>query len=190
MIHAVIFDCFGVLYSGARHYVVSRAPHQHRQAVDELFSQADYGYITTAEFLQQVAAYISMTPEELATIMGRQYHRDEQMLASLARIRDAGTQTALLSNVNDTLIGKLFTPQELAALFNVVVTSSAVGMVKPHPEIYELAATKLGLLPEACLMIDDVVENVEGARRAGMDAVQFVSYDAYVAALAQRGIHA
>lgn len=84
-------------------------------------------------------------------------------------------KTAMLSNVGHGVIETLFTEQELGVLFDVVVRSSDVGHVKPEPEIYVLTATKLGLLPEECVMIDDIELHVDGARRAGMQAILYRS---------------
>jgi HAD superfamily hydrolase (TIGR01509 family) len=68
------------------------------------------------------------------------------------------------------VIDGLFTPEELESLFDVVVLSSEVGMVKPHPEIYELVAERLGVASGECIMIDDLPTNTAGAEAAGMQS--------------------
>jgi HAD superfamily hydrolase (TIGR01509 family) len=45
--------------------------------------------------------------------------------------------------------------------------------MKPEPQVYYLAAQSLGVEPQEALFIDDFVENVEGARRVGMQALHF-----------------
>jgi putative hydrolase of the HAD superfamily len=63
----------------------------------------------------------------------------------------------------------------LAGLFNVEVFSCEVGMVKPEPEIYEHALTRIGLSAEDCLFVGDGGSNeLEGARAVGLKTV-FVS---------------
>ena len=42
---------------------------------------------------------------------------------------------------------------------------------KPHPDIFLEAATRLGVLPEQCIVFEDAPLGVEAARRAGMRAV-------------------
>ena len=42
---------------------------------------------------------------------------------------------------------------------------------KPHPEIYLAAAARLGVEPENCLVVEDAVNGVEAARRAGCRCV-------------------
>jgi putative hydrolase of the HAD superfamily len=58
-------------------------------------------------------------------------------------------------------------------IFETVVDSAFVGCRKPEPRIYELTVERLGLPAEACLFIDDMLVNCEGARAMGMGAVHF-----------------
>jgi 2-haloacid dehalogenase len=54
------------------------------------------------------------------------------------------------------------------------VVSGEVGLVKPDPEIFELALRRFGLSRENCLFIDDNEPNVVGARQVGIAATRFV----------------
>jgi putative hydrolase of the HAD superfamily len=52
--------------------------------------------------------------------------------------------------------------------FRVVVLSSKVGLRKPNPEIYWLAARQMGVEPEKCAYLgDNPIRDVEGTRAAG-----------------------
>src|SRR5690606_10713487 len=81
----------------------------------------------------------------------------------------------LLSNVGDTFLDTLITDKERNELFDTVVLSSSVGMIKPSVEIYHHTAQRLGVEPDECVMIDDIPKNVEGANNAGMQGVLFTS---------------
>ena len=59
----------------------------------------------------------------------------------------------------------------LEELFDAWVISSEVGLRKPDPAIYELAAERLGLPPEACVYVDDLPGNLKPARALGMATV-------------------
>jgi putative hydrolase of the HAD superfamily len=59
----------------------------------------------------------------------------------------------------------------LALDFDAEVCSCSEEVAKPDPRVYLLAADRLGVLPEACLFVDDRDENLAGAERAGMRAV-------------------
>jgi putative hydrolase of the HAD superfamily len=58
-------------------------------------------------------------------------------------------------------------------IFEVVVDSGFVGCRKPESRIYEMTLERIGLPAEACLFVDDVLVNCEGARKAGITAVHF-----------------
>jgi HAD superfamily hydrolase (TIGR01509 family) len=53
-------------------------------------------------------------------------------------------------------------------LFSVVVTGDEVERGKPHPDIYLQTANKLGISPEACLVIEDALPGVAAAKAANM----------------------
>jgi glucose-1-phosphatase len=63
-----------------------------------------------------------------------------------------------------------------------------IGVMKPSPEAYKAAARKVGFEPSDCFFVDDLIENVEGARSAGMDAEQFTSYEVLRRHLVDRGV--
>ncbi len=54
-----------------------------------------------------------------------------------------------------------------------VTVSGDIKLIKPDVAIYELHARDFGLNPAATLFIDDTAINVEGAKAAGWQAVQF-----------------
>jgi epoxide hydrolase-like predicted phosphatase len=58
-------------------------------------------------------------------------------------------------------------------LFEDLVYSHEVGLEKPDPRIYALTCHRLGLPASAVLFVDDVPENIDAARAAGMRAVRF-----------------
>jgi len=55
--------------------------------------------------------------------------------------------------------------------FNATVTGSEVERKKPHPDLFLMAARRLHLSPEHCLVIEDAPNGIEAATRAGMAAL-------------------
>jgi putative hydrolase of the HAD superfamily len=78
---------------------------------------------------------------------------------------------SVLSNADVSLRARLEGELALQHLFDDIVVSAEVGMAKPTPAIFQLAADRLGLPPAACVFVDDWDRNVEAARALGMTAV-------------------
>lgn len=92
-------------------------------------------------------------------------------LALLARARSAGLKLAVCTAAPPANIAVAFERFGLGALVDTV-TSPADGLRgKPHPDIFDEAARRLGVAPEHCLVFEDAPLGIEAARRAGMAAV-------------------
>ncbi len=79
----------------------------------------------------------------------------------------------LLSNATRLLARDVAREPRFAGLFDAVVISAIEGFRKPEPEAFLIAAQRLNLPPDACVLIDDKVRNTEAAQEAGMHAVLY-----------------
>ena len=93
----------------------------------------------------------------------------DEMLSTVGALRKAGLRTSLVSNSWST---DHYDRAMLDGLFDDVVISGEVGLHKPQPEIYLLAAERIEVAPTACIFVDDLRENCEGAEAVGMTAVR------------------
>lgn len=96
---------------------------------------------------------------------------DEEVLALLTRARSR-VPVVLVSNATSELAAHL-RELELHDAFDHVVSSYDVGVAKPDPRIFEIAAGHAGVPPERCLFVDDRAENVDAARVLGMTGVVY-----------------
>ena len=65
---------------------------------------------------------------------------------------------------------------ELRPLFGTrMVTTGQLGMTKPDPQAFYACLSTLGFSAASALMIDDRIDNVDGARHAGLDAIHYTS---------------
>lgn len=69
-----------------------------------------------------------------------------------------------------------------------VTVSGDIGLIKPDIAIYEAHTKSFGLNPAATIFIDDSAPNIEGAKKAGWDAVLFTGAEQLRADLAERGV--
>lgn len=169
MIRGIIFDCFGVLTTDG--WLQFREQHFHEgtsgyRQISQLNRQADTGYITHDEFMEAIAELSHVDLKEVKNTLEQRspnntlfdYIRDE--LKPKYKI-------GLLSNASDDWTEELFSPDQVS-LFDEKVFSFQIGVDKPHPAMYETIASRMGLLPEECIFIDDREGFVAGAKDVGM----------------------
>ena len=135
----------------------------------ELLAGLETGALAAAQFEPRFAALLDVEPDRLIERLFGAMEADEAMLDGVRAARRAGARTALLSNSWGD--GLAYDPALLQELFDAWVISSEVGLRKPDPAIYELAAERLGLAAAACVFVDDLPGNLKPARALGMATV-------------------
>lgn len=174
MIKAIIFDCFGVLYRDNISMLYDAVPADKHQALKDIIHATDHGFIDRDEYYAAIADLGGITIDEVRAIEGRQHSRDDDMIAYSQTFKPA-YRVGLLSNIDVDTMGRLFPEPERSQLFDVFVMSGELGVTKPDARIFEIAAERLGLAPDECVMIDDIPDNIDGARLAGMYGTVFTS---------------
>ncbi len=66
--------------------------------------------------------------------------------------------------------------------------SYEVKAMKPAEGIYRDSLEKIGLRPQECVFIDDLEENVAGARKVNLHAIRYTGYERLVSSLADLGV--
>ena len=61
----------------------------------------------------------------------------------------------------------------LRKYFMVVVSSQEAGKSKPEPDVFWLAAKRLNMNPQDCLVIEDSANGIKAAKAAGMNCIAF-----------------
>jgi len=147
------------------------------------------GLIGAAEFERLLAAeLIEQTPtrpsdaDRAAGMLTRMFagmRVEAGMLDVVRAARSAGIRTGLLSNS----WGLDYERDGWDTLFDAVVISGEVGLRKPDPAIYALAAERLDFPPDQIVFVDDLRPNVRAAAAAGMVGVQHVDLETTVSEL-------
>lgn len=178
MIKAIVFDCFGVLLADvmrARIASVRQVDPEAGQRLTDIVKASNRGLITREESAKQMAEIFGMDYQDLIAAGNEGEVKNEELIEYIKTLRPR-YKLAMLSNIRSReRLDIRFDPGELDSLFDVVVASGDVGLIKPERQIYELTAEKLGVLPDECVMLDDVEEFCEGAIAAGMRAIHFQS---------------
>lgn len=142
----------------------------------EEWIMGDYGTITNAERFELISKRV---PPHLHDKLRECVDNWDICMKPIAgaqefckSVRDKGYNVYVLSNACNKF-HEYFPRNYDVEFFDGIMVSSDVHMIKPDVRIYELLLDEYNLRAEECLFIDDREENVEGARKAGMNAVVF-----------------
>ncbi len=100
------------------------------------------------------------------------YLPDPEASAVLSHLRVSGYRLALVSNFDHPpLLRERLTTCGLAREFDVIVVSAEIGASKPDPAAFRPALRETGLSPEQVLHLGDSLDDVLGAKAAGIRPV-------------------
>ena len=89
----------------------------------------------------------------------------------LHRLHQEGWLQAIASAAPRANIDAVLEALSAAHIFQAIVSAEDVHRGKPDPEVYLTAAARVGVPPERCIVVEDAVAGVEGARRGGMKSI-------------------
>lgn len=153
-----------------------------------LVERLESGKIEPRDFVRELSETLGLrcTYEEFCRIWSSIFLPETLIPEELLRGIAARYRLVLLSNTNAIHFEMIQANYPLLKHFHAMILSHEVGAMKPAPEIYRRAVEAAGCLPEECFFTDDIAEYVEGARRCGIDAVQFRSAEQIEAELRRR----
>lgn len=175
MIKAVLFDCFEVLLLNASGHFFKRygIDEEKRSAFMAVNEASDRGELTYEQRLQGLARVTGVDVNFIRDHLYEDLVRNVDLFDYISALKKS-VKVTLLSNAGEGTLEQFMSETELK-LFDDVVLSYEVGFVKPQPEIYRLAARRIGMGPHECLFVDDSKVNCEAADSVGMKAVQYSS---------------
>ena len=187
---AYLFDLFHTLvnfdYPGPRQrdlLGVSAAEWESQIDNPAIYKPRAMGTVTDPmEIVREIARHFGKTlsPEEERELLRRRVDRfcatvtnvRPEILDTLRALKERGHRLCLVSNA-DVIDIMHWEDSPLAPLFDEVIFSCQARLMKPDPEIYLLAARRVGCPPQACVFIGDGGSNeLMGARRVGMRTIQ------------------
>ncbi len=185
MISAVIFDMDGVLFDSEPY---------HDQTTTSILES--YGAKGAYEAIRP---YVGRSPEDMWTAMKAKYdipasvedlvelqwkknvaglkdsglERSEGLSELLEFCHEKGIRVAVASSSRQDFIEAVFDHLDLWKYVEVFASGSEVENGKPMPDIYLLAATRLDVDPERCLVVEDSTAGVQAGRMAGMYTIGY-----------------
>jgi epoxide hydrolase-like predicted phosphatase len=142
----------------------------------ESWIAAQQGKITPEKYWTNVAKTLNI-PNEDIPLLQRDYFRDDfldlELLDLIRSLKKQKYVIGLLSNDSVHLKQKLKSHLGIYHLFDAVVISADIGVMKPDPQAYLAVAQRLGVKPEESIFIDDNPDNIKGAQTVGMKTIHY-----------------
>lgn len=183
-IKALIWDCGGVLVrtedsSGRREWEqkLGLSPYDIDRVVlgSKAWIQAQCGEIPEEAYWTKVRVHLGLDERAIQDLRRDFYAGDRinpVVLDVITRLRPHYKQ-AILSNAVPSLLEMLRDRFQIVHLFDVIITSASIRVMKPDPQAYGAALDALRLRAEETVFIDDLRENIQGANQLGMHAIHF-----------------
>ena len=110
---------------------------------------------------------------------------NEGLISLLGEIKSAGLKLAVATSSSPKIANILLNKCGIASFFDAIVTTSEAGKSKPSPDVYLLAAQKIGVSPENCIVFEDSPNGLLAAKSAGMFCLVIQSDDEIIQRLSK-----
>jgi beta-phosphoglucomutase len=186
MIKAIIFDMDGVLVDSEPFHVEieKRQFELNHLSISEEERQQYMGIASDVMWREIAKIHNLSLPVETLIEQNRMESihyfselEEIQPMPGLIDLLDILTQKAyplaVASSSFPEIIDLILERTDLRKYFQVVVSSQEAGKSKPDPDVFLLAAMRLGINPEDCLVIEDSANGIKAARSAQMQCIAY-----------------
>lgn len=190
MITAILFDFAGVVVSdGYWLWLGDCVPHldQKKEFFQKLSERGDAGEISQDEYLRLLSQATGVpTPAIYPQIM-QKIQINSGLLHIITRLR-MNYKVGLITNYTYGLFDQLSKKYDLPKYFDHILVSSRVGLLKPDPRFYQMMYEVLHVQAKECLYIDDRDNQVQAARKLGMQSLLYTDVTLLSSDLSQHEI--
>ncbi len=179
---AVIFDCDGTLVdSMPMHYrawvhALKACGFEHEFTPERHHANAGMPIPATVAQLNEIFA-TNIAPDSLAEIRTKYVHKHHSEVGIIPEVVDFAKSLigekpmAVASGSEADIVNAVLTAHDLTSLFETVITPADVPRGKPAPDMFLLAAERMGIHPERCLVFEDGQLGIDAAVAARMATV-------------------
>ena len=176
---AVIFDLDGVLADSEpwwnqidakllAEYGVTYRSEYHRNVLGVSYRLAVEFYKNAFHISASVEALMRRRGEIATDFFANRVGLFPSAKTTLEQLREMKLRLAVATSSVSASARPFLDRTGIRSLFGAVVTGDEVQQGKPHPDIYLQTSKKLGIAPEACLVIEDALAGVAAAKAANM----------------------
>lgn len=189
---ALIFDIFGVLCDSFNtkweKENLDEGTREYEQFI-ALRNEIDLGTKTQPDYYLLAGKVSNKSPEEIKQKMESGFTVNKKLFEIIRSLKK-NYKVAVCSSSGAVFVRDIFKKSGfvLEDLFDDVVISSEVGLLKPNPQICTLCAERMSLRPEECVFIDDRVDNIRSAESVGMTGYVFSNTASFEQWLEKEGL--
>jgi len=199
-IEAVVFDVGNVLIEWSPRYLYRKLFPDDEAAMERflaLVCTAEWNAAQDAgrPFVCAVTELSRQYPEQAPLIAAFDERWEEMVpgahddtVALVRELDERGWPLYALTNFSREKFPLVVRRFDVFALFDGIVVSGEIGLIKPDPAIFHHLLERYALRAEACLFIDDAEANVAAARALGMRAIRYTGAGALRRDLAALGL--
>jgi putative hydrolase of the HAD superfamily len=167
MIKAILFDMVGVLVFKKKNYSAKTQDEINAENIEKLFNHLDDNKLILD--IRQNLQLSNTEIEQAARLIPEKYEKFEKLWKLLPELKKK-YKLAVINNGNAIAL-KHWKEKFDFSIFDLCINSAVEGVKKPDPKIFLLACERLNVKPEECLFMDDSLENIESAKRLGMETI-------------------
>lgn len=172
-----IFDFFGVIADEVADKWLNK--HIGEEAAKtfraEVITKADLGLISEDQLFNKVAKAAGISRKEALQGWLDTVKIKHETVKLIKQLRREGHFVALLSNAPDNFLHRILKRDNLYDLFDKIIISCEVKVVKPDPEIFNKMLAFYDGTYEQAFFIDDNIDNVNASEFLGIKGIHFVS---------------
>lgn len=186
-IKAVIFDYGGVLLDWNPRNLYRRYFPNHPEALEQFLTEVNFMDWNAEQdrgrpFKEGMTRLAQQHPQYAHLIYAFHEHWEEtiagpipETIEILKRLKQKGYPLYGLSNWSAETFPMTRKKYAFFDLFDDMLISGEVKMIKPEPEIFNLLLERIGLPARACALVDDSDKNIAAAQKMGFQAIRFKS---------------
>lgn len=169
----IIWDYFGVLGQDSFWYTAARLAEGKGMSgrMREMQRKADLGEITWDDYCAEISHDIDVSLEEVKERYG--HHDIKESVVKAIHAQQGIHKQVLLSNASHGYLLPIMSELGLDTLFDEIFVSSQLGFAKPDTRAFNNVLQIMNTKPEDAIMIDDSVQNIDGASSIGMKTIHF-----------------
>lgn len=167
MIKAILFDMVGVLVFKKDGYTPITSDEINTQNIEVLFNHLD-----DKKLVEDIKEKLKLSDEEIeraVRLIPEKYDKFVGLWNLLPELKNK-YKLAVINNGN-AIAKKYWNEKFDFTIFDIFLNSTEERLKKPDPKIFLLACERLRVNPEECLFMDDSLENIESAKKLGIETV-------------------